>query len=119
MPTITLPRLYTGDDWKLPITITDPADGSAESLVGKTVKYALVSSDDSDATILIAEKTVDTGLSGTVLASGKVVLSYTDAETGALTTYGKLFIEVQVDDGTDITTAQNRKPIFVVKGLVS
>lgn len=102
------PVKYTGDPWTLLATVRD-GNNALVDMSGLTVKYSLVSSDKNDVTVLIAEKTASEVDPNADFTNGVAALTFTDAETSAVDSYGLRYIELQVDG----TTAKNRYPIEV------
>ena len=108
---------YTGDDWDIFATLK--RNGLVEDVSTATdISAAIVSSDDANAKLLIDAPTQNSGAAGADWANGIVVVEIPRANT-AITTYGKVYLELQITKDGKKKTWGTRSPINVRKGLIS
>ena len=98
----TIPTLVTGDDTIIPVQITRDSVNEVIS-VSATVQASIITKNKK--IILIAPVPVLESETGSVWASGFLVVKFTSAQTGAIpiSNMGAAYLEIQVDDG-GITT---------------
>lgn len=92
--------LVTGDDINIEQTLTK---NSATFVIDSsaTIQASLVSRDKE--TILVAPVAVLEAATGSDWANSKVIIVFADTDTSALTEFGPIFLEIQVDDGGKLT----------------
>lgn len=117
MATVTTENEYfTGDDWA--ITTTLKKDGSAYNVSGATISAAVVSLNRKEPIQAIAATAQSSGTTGANWANGVVVSKFPASATALVTTYGTLYLEIQVTLGGEKETWP-RLPITVNKGFIS
>lgn len=93
-------EIVSGDDIVIQQTLTkDDAVFVIDS--GATIKASLVSRDRT--TVIVAPVSVLEAVAGSDWANSKVIIVFTEADTTALTTFGPMWVEIQVDDGGKLT----------------
>lgn len=108
---------FTGDDWDIPFTLL--YKGSAKDVSTATdISAAIVTSDDASAKLLIDAPTQSNAAAGADWGSGVVIVEIPRADTN-ITTYGKVYVELQVTMDGKKKTFGNREWIMVQKGLIA
>jgi len=90
--------ITTGDAPKIPVTLK--RDGTTFTIGGSAEIKAILTSLDRT-TIISGEITIDKGATGTDLANSKIIVTFTKAETSAITEVGHAYLEIQVDETGD------------------
>jgi hypothetical protein len=105
--------VVTGDDIKIPVSLT--TNGVAEALgVAATAKACLVSINHANK--LTADITLSRGETGANWDAGLVVVPFASADTAAIDTQGRSFLEIQVTDGGKDTWFV---PVTIIKGNIA
>lgn len=111
----SVPIVFTGDDWNELVTLK--VDGVAYNFSTATeVSVALVSTDDDNATALIAA-TAQADSGDADWTNGIVACVFPRASTG-ISSYGRFYLEIQVTLGGAKRTWP-RQAIEVRKGVVA
>ena len=104
--------LVAGDDDSISIQLT--RDGATFSIdTGATVKAAITSLDRQ--TVLAGPVTCLSNATGADWSTGLVVAPFASADTGSMTTFGSLRLEVEVDDSGKQTYSDG---ITVISGAI-
>jgi hypothetical protein len=110
---ITFSELLTGDDWALQCTFTE--NGAPLDLSGAAdISAAIIAQ---DGTTQIDATVQSPTAQGADWANGIVVVSFTAAQTAAMTTLGHHLLEVQVTDGGKYSFPRER--IKVAAGVIA
>lgn len=93
-------QIVSGDDIVIEQTLTkDDVTFSIDS--SATIKASLVSRDRT--TVIVAPVSVLEATTGSDWANSKIIILFAEADTSTLTTFGPMFVEIQVDDGGKLT----------------
>ena len=92
--------LVTGDDINIEQTLTKNNVVFAIDS-GATIQASLVTRDKE--TILVAPVAVLEAATGSDWANSKIIIIFAETDTAALSTFGPIFLEIQVDDGGKLT----------------
>ena len=106
-------EIVTGDDKSLPLVLS--VDGVVEPINQVAViKVAII--DEGHTQKWLNEVTVDTSAAGSDLDNGLIVVAWTEAETGAISSLGRALLEIQVDDGGKDTYFAE---VTIINGLIA
>lgn len=105
-------QITSGDDIALEYTLKkNDAVFAIDS--GATIQASILTRDK--ATVLVAPKAVLEATTGSDWANSKIIVTFDEADTVSLTTFGAVWLEVEVNDGGKLTW---HKKLELVKGTI-
>ena len=110
---MSIATITTGDDSNLPVQLKK--DNATFVIDAGAVIKAVITTTDSSST-LSETITIDNLATGTDLSNSLIIVNFTPAQTGAITTYGTALLEIQVDDNIKTTW---KVMVTIVKGNIT
>ncbi len=108
--------ITTGDDVAIPVQLEKKVDGKwqAFEISGTAIIKAVLTSLDR-MTIISDQVTINNNANGTNLAASLIIVEFTEAQSEAISEFGQVYLEVQVDDGKKLTWTEG---VLVRKGNI-